>query len=174
MDQACIVSAAEEVHHRHGPVLVGKLERYSGQGQTEETDNDSQVQEDMTSFEAYVLLVWLTDVMFFSLAQMLFCQFLAVFNKAADHPEQSVEPEDGKGTDQQAGHADKSPVADRVVFTVVHVAMGIELDKQGGGIGVTLSASADQVGLVDTGRRVLLGEHIMCSVTVGTASNLVR
>jgi len=75
--------------------------------------------------------------------------FLAVFDEAADHPQQGVDPEDGKGADQQAGHADEGPVEDRVVGTVGHLAVRIELGEQRGGIGVALGAGADQVGRVD-------------------------
>ena len=92
--------------------------------------------------------MWLSDVMLF-LAAVLCSKLLAVLNKATHHPEQGVDPEYGEGANQESGHADKSPVADRVVLPVVHVAMGVELGKERCCIGMTLSAGAGQVGNVN-------------------------
>ena len=52
VDQACIVSTTKEVHHAHGPLLVGKFERQAGEGEPEEADYNGQVQEDMASLES--------------------------------------------------------------------------------------------------------------------------
>ena len=86
------------------PVLVAELERQTGQGEAEEAGDDQEMQEDVQPVEAAILLVAIGDYMLDSGLLQAAAAFSPVFHKAAEHPEQGVQPEDGECADQQTGH----------------------------------------------------------------------
>jgi len=67
------------------------------------------------------------------------CLF-TIFYESPEHPKQGMQPENCEGTDQQARHADESPVKQWVFLLIRVLAMGIKSGKRTGGIFMTLPA----------------------------------
>src|SRR5690242_3758832 len=106
--------------------------------------------EDVPAGKAAVLLVRLgNDMMMLPAGQLV--GLLPVLHKAAEHPEQRMYPEYGKGAYQEAGHGDEGVEEDRIFLAVVVLAMGIEFGKEPGRLGVAFGAGRNQVGGVDAG-----------------------
>lgn len=93
---------------------------------------------------------------------------VTVLNESAEHPEQGVNPENAKDTDQKRGHADKRIKEDRIVMPVHWFSVGIELRKRWGCPFVAFRAGLEDIGRVDAGGGVRLWQYRVGGMAVGT------
>lgn len=148
VDKAGFGRSTYKLHEHLGPDLVAELERQAGQRKTEEADDHQEVEENVPSLEATVNGMSIG----YDMSDVTFHEGLCLFpvlHKAAEHPEQRVEPEYGKGAHQQAGHGNEGVKEDGIFLPVGVLAMGIELGKERCSIFMALGAGYYQVLRVD-------------------------
>ena len=157
------VRAADDAEERLGPVGIVELERHAGEDEQEEAGHDQEMQEALEGHEAgepFIVGLGL-DLGFAELLRVV-----QVKVKRAHEPDEGVQAEEGEDADQQAGHAEKDRVEQRIILAVERVGVGLvfgEPDRRGG---MTLLARGQDVGLGEPRGRVGGRQHVVMAVAV--------
>ncbi len=113
--------AADDVENHFGPVRVVELQRHAGNHQQQETGHDQKMQEPLErreTREPFAVHLRLN---------LGFAEFLRVVQvkiNGAHQPAEGVQAEEGERADEQAGHAQKHRVEQRIIFPVQRIGMG--------------------------------------------------
>ena len=75
---------------------------------------------------------------------------VSIFYEPAEHPQQGMNPENGKGADQQRGHADKRIEEDREFMSIRWFSMGIEFRERDRCAFMAFRAGLEEISRVDT------------------------
>ncbi len=125
----------------------------------------------MALLEAPVLAVRFGDMVLVSLGHKSL--LLTVFDKSTEHPQQCMNPEYRKGSDQQPRHAHIGVIENRIILAVAMIGVGVILGERHGRLRMTLAAGLDQVLRMNTRPRVLSRQRLVRRVTVGTTGDFL-
>ena len=128
--------------------------------------------EDMYPVETAILLVGIRNDMM-HMTGLKRVGFFAILNKAAEHPEEGMNPEHGKCAEQKAGHRHKGIEEERV-FLPVMGPVGIIFGKHRCRLWVAVGTHFYQVVRVKIGVRIAFRQDRVGGVAVGAAGYLFR
>ena len=143
MQRARRFRPADDVENRLGPVGVVELQRHAGDDQQQKARHHQEMQKPLKRHEArepFVVHLRLN----FRLAEFL--RVVQIEVDRAHQPPEGVQAEESERADEQAGHAQKHGVEQRIMLAVQRIGVRIVFGEADGGVGMTLLAGGQNVG----------------------------
>jgi len=138
------IRAADDAEEHFGPVGIIELERHAGEDKQEKAGHDQEMQEALHGHEAGEPLIVRLGL------DLGFAELLRVVQEKVDRPhepDEGVQTEEGEDADQEARHAEKDHVQQRVILPVKRVGVRLVFGELDRCRGMTLLAGRQDVGL---------------------------
>ncbi len=163
MQRARCFRTTDDGEKAFGPVGVIKLKRHAGDDEEKKTGDDQKVQEALKRDKACEPFV---IGLRFDLGLAYFLLIVQIKIKGPEEPNDGMQTEEGKYSDEQAGHAQKHSMKQRIILWIKRIGVRLVFREFGGGTRVALLTSAQDVGLGESGCGIRGRKDIVMSVTV--------